>query len=412
MKVLIIGYVWPEPTSSAAGLRDDSLIQIFRDAGWAVTFMSPAKENDFSERLRQMGVSTASFEANDSRFDAWIRELGPDLVVFDRFVIEEQFGWRVQEALPDCMRVLDTQDLHFLRRARMQAVKEGKSMREVAECGFDLVTEDALREMASVYRNDLTLMISDFERDLLVERFRVPAELVELFQFCYPPMPDGLPEFEGRRDFVMIGNFRHPPNHDGVMWFKREIWSLIRRELPDVEVHLYGAYPPKEIMALDDARSGFRVLGWAEDQYEVLRRYRVNLAPLRFGAGIKGKIADGWWCGTPVVTTPIGAEGMTGGKVFGGSVGFQPAELARAAVELYRSETLWREARDRGLGLMRELFDHERNAAALVRTLGELKGCLRERRARNVVGAMLWHHQFKSTKYFSKWIEEKNKPRA
>src|SRR4051794_31698370 len=99
-KILIIGYVWPETNASAAGLRDWELMEQFRAAGWSVHYASPAKPNSFSEKLASLGVPTFSCEANDPRFDDFIRELRPDFVLFDRFVIEEQFGWRVEENSP------------------------------------------------------------------------------------------------------------------------------------------------------------------------------------------------------------------------------------------------------------------------------------------------------------------------
>ena len=410
--VVLIGYVWPEPTSSAAGLRDLSLIEDFQKQGWRVIFASQSKESEFSAALVARGVEIKVVAANDPAFDSWIKDLQPDYVIFDRFMIEEQFGWRVQENSPNAVRVLDTIDLHFLRRARMAALEEGKPLSEISDASIDLETDDALREIAAIYRSDLTFILSDFETTLLRDRFQVSPEHIFLHRFSYPKPEAVIPTFQDRRDFVMIGNFRHPPNKDAVLWMKKEVWPIMRRLMNDrnqkPELHIYGAYPGKDVMSLDRPSEGFRVLGWAKDQYAALRKYRVDLAPLRFGAGIKGKISDGWWTGTPVVTTPIGAEGMHGDFSFPGIIGRSADELAALALSLYDDEVLWTENQKRGWMLLRELYDPESNARSLIGAMTGAKEHLGSRRSANFIGKMLNHHQHKSTKYFSKWIEQKN----
>ena len=397
MRSLLITYVWPEPNASAAGARDMSLIEIFLKAGWEVTCLSPSKENAFSEKIRAQGVATVSMGPNDSRFDEFISQLKPDFVLFDRFVTEEQFGWRVHEHSPETIRVLDTQDLHFLRRARQRVLDGG---------ALDLVNDDSLREIASIYRSDLTLILSDFEINLLMNQFRVPEHLLALSRFCYPD-PTPQPFFKERENFVMIGNFRHPPNADGVLWLKREIWPHIHDRLPRAQAHIYGAYPSREMMALTDAKIGFHVKGSAPDAIETLRSYRINLAPLRFGAGIKGKITDGWSAGTPVVSTPVGAEGMHGGLPWGGAIESEPRAFAERAISLYTDETLWSEARENGFRILKGLFHLDANSKKLIDDLLEARKNASKRRTENFIGAMLQHHFHKSTTYFSKWIELK-----
>jgi glycosyltransferase involved in cell wall biosynthesis len=431
MKALILGYVWPETNASAAGLRDWAIMEHFRAAGWEVIYGSPAKENEFSEKLKELGLRVFSCAANDPRFDGLIRELDPDVVVFDRFVTEEQFGWRVEENAPNALRVLDTQDLHCLRRAReavhKQALRASSPSGPVLEPSreqepqflLDYAGDDFLREMSSIHRADLVWVISDFEQDLL-RKLGIADSQVELLRFSYPePTPQKLPSFSERRHFVSIGNFRHPPNADAVRWMKQEIWPAIQRswrEHADVaafggsacpELHLYGAYPSKEGMALDDPKNGFRVFGPAQNQYETLGSYRVLLAPLRFGAGIKGKISDSWWCGTPVVTTSIGAEGMTGALPFPGKVLNGAMEFARAAVELHESPDEWARLQKSAFELMSAEYSRIKNHDKLIESLVTAKQNLPERRRANWMGAMLRMNLHRSTKYFSRWIELK-----
>jgi glycosyltransferase involved in cell wall biosynthesis len=404
LKLLYLGTVWPEPTSSAAGVRTHALIQDFKSFGYEIYFVSPSKEkNEFVDQLTSIGVKTESFQPNDSAFDEFVRKLSPDVVIYDRFILEEQFGWRVKESSAKTLQVLDLQDLHSLRRARMDAFKKGIDFNQM-----DLLTDDALREVASIYRCDLTLVISPFEKKLLEDVFHVPEQLLLELGYSYAEPQAIFLDYSKRSNFVMIGNFRHPPNYDAVFWLKEKIWPEIRKKIPNTEVHLYGAYPPKEVMALDDPKTGFRVKGPTPDSIAILGQYRVSLAPLRFGAGIKGKIADSWSAGTPVVTTPIGAEGMSSlGSEFAGEVRSNEVEFAEACAELYEDEVLWRGCQLKGKQELSELYGVEKNRMRLKNRLNEQLVSQEEFRRQNVVGLILSHASLRSTKYFSKWIELK-----
>lgn len=407
LKALLIGTVWPEAESSAAGLRVWNILDTLKGADWELAFACPSPFNKYSEKLNASGITTTTLQANDPQFDVFIRELNPDFVIFDRFIMEEQFGWRIEEHSPKTVRVLDTSDLHFLRRAREEALKRGCSLEDVKNCDFDLITESTLRELGSILRSDTALIISDFELNLLISQFQIHPKHLLLSRFMYPP-PDPSPDFESRSDFMMIGNFRHAPNTDGIRWFRKEIWPLIRKSLPSVNVHIYGAYPPKEMMELTDRKTGFIVEGPVESQFEVLKKHRINLAPLRFGAGIKGKITDGWSCGTPVITTPIGAEGMCDDLPFAGEVALSPEEFAQKAVTLYQNEEIWNAHQKSGYTILERLYTRDAFASPLINHLISLKMSLETKRKNNLMGAILRHHLHKSTKYFSKWIEIKN----
>ena len=123
-QLLIIGTVWPEPKSSAAGSRILQLIDLFLKQNWKITFASAASDSEFAYDVQTLGISKVKIELNNKSFDDFIAALNPAIVIFDRFMIEEQFGWRVAENAPDAVRILDTIDLHCLRQARQQAFKE------------------------------------------------------------------------------------------------------------------------------------------------------------------------------------------------------------------------------------------------------------------------------------------------
>ncbi len=402
--VLVIGYVWPEPESSAAGSRMLSLLRMFFASGCRVVFSSPAQRSEFMADLDAEGIESASILLNDSSFDAFVTGLKPDYVVFDRFLMEEQFAWRIEQACPEAMRILDTEDLQFLRGARQQAHKEKRQMRKE-----DLFSELAKRECAAILRCDLSLIISSHEMALLQDTFAIDAALLHHLPFLLDPdwqYPLHKP-FTQRKHFVTIGNFRHAPNWDSVLYLQ-QIWPLIRQALPDAELHIYGAYPPKKAMALNNPATGFLVKGRADNAHAVLADARICLSPLRFGAGLKGKLIDAMQTGTPSITTSIGAEGMAGGLPWPGLVEDSAEKIAAAAIHLYQDETGWNECRQRIAPILKAHYDGQRFSRELMRRLASIRENLEQHRLNNFTGAMLRHHSMKSTMYLSKWIEAKN----
>ncbi len=403
-KLLIIGNVWPEPNSSAAGGRMMQLIERFQQAQWDICFACPAAESEHSFPLIEKGIRKETIALNDHSFDVFIADLQPHAVLFDRFMMEEQFGWRVAHNCPDALRILDTEDLHCLRLARQLAVKEHREMTEA-----DLKSDTAKREIASILRCDLSIMISSHEMNLLEQTFHIDPALLQYLPIVVGELPDVVKSFEERNDFVTIGNFRHPPNADAVRFLHSDIWPLIRKALPNARMHVYGSYPTPALLQLHHPANGFLVHGRAESALEVMGAARVCLAPLRFGAGIKGKLLEAMLCGTPSVTTMIGAEGMQGDLPWNGYVRDNSVAFAEAAVRLYTSQTEWENAVEHGHALLKKHFKTPEFGDSLMRRVDELLLALPQHRLANFTGAMLMHHTLQSTKYLSRWIEEKNK---
>jgi glycosyltransferase involved in cell wall biosynthesis len=404
LTVLAIGYVWPEPNSSAAGTYMLSMLKAFLDKGWQVTFSTPAARSEHIVDLDALSIKTSEIALNNSSFDQFVADLNPNIVLFDRFMMEEQFGWRVEQQCPKALRLLDTEDLHFLRHARHNAYKQ---KREVSVDDFR--SDMAKREIAAILRCDLTLVISQMEYELLQTEFGVSKNLLLQLPFMLEPATQSLPEFNERQHFLSIGNFRHAPNWDAVLWLKQQIWPLIRKQMPRAELHIYGAYPPPKATDLHAPKEGFHVLGWAKDSNEVMKQARVCLAPLRFGAGIKGKIAEAMLNGTPNVTTPVGSEAMAGGLDWSGIVCESAQDIADEAVKLYQDEQLWQQCQDNGFAIIKAGFDKATLSKKLITAIEYQMAHLEQVRTDNFTGAMLRHHHHKSTKYMSQWIEAKNK---
>lgn len=421
-RVLVIGYVWPEPTSSAAGGHMMQILEAFIEQGWQVTFSSPAAAGEHTADLASLGIAQASITLNDSSFDRFIDALQPDIVLFDRFMMEEQFGWRVERQCPNALRVLETCDFASLRDARQRLLKRHlKDSAEPDDCtalfaieGEDLYAtmaeaDTTLREIASIYRCDLSLMISDVELQLLTQVFGVPATLLVWCPLMLEAPTTAWAPYTQREHFLSIGNFRHAPNWDAVLWMKTAVWPLIRARLPHAQLHLYGAYTPPKATALHNPSQGFLVLDRAEDALVVMGQARVALAPLRFGAGIKGKLADAMRSGTPSVTTPIGSEGMHGDLPWPGAVAMSAQTLADAAVALYQDPEAWQQAQAWGLQVLAQRYAVAPHRAALVARVRAVREQLAMHRRNNLTGTLLRHHHHKSTQYMAQWIEAKNR---
>ncbi len=407
-QLLIIGAVWPEPNSTAAGTRMLQLIRLFLAAQYRITFASASAESSHRFPLEDLEVTLQNIELNHTSFDVFVEKLKPDTVLFDRFVMEEQFGWRVAKKCPEALRILDTEDLHCLRSARQQAVKAQKTFELT-----DLHSDIAFREIASIYRCDLSLMISSFEMELLENHFKVPKALLHYLPFLVDRLSeaerDSLPSFSERQHFVTIGNFRHAPNWDSVLYLKQTIWPLLRKELPQAEMHVYGSYPPEKALQLQQPKEGFYVKGWAKEAKQVLRNSKVCLAPLRFGAGLKGKFMEAMCCGTPSVTTAVGAEGMCGSNPWGGEIADTPTALVSAAKALYTDSNLWRKAQINGFEILNKCFERNSFESSFAERISALEENLQSHRKQNFYGALLQHHSMRSTEYLSRWISEKNK---
>ncbi len=401
--VLFIGLVFPEPTSSAAGTRILQLINLYKELGYKVVFASTAQKTENSFDLLSIDVLEYAIELNHNSFDEFILQLDPIMVVFDRFISEEQFGWRVATICPQAIRILDSEDLHCLRYARHTAIKKNT----IFEVKNILEEPSAFREIASIYRCDLTLIISEFEIEILKNVFKIDESLLLYLPIFYLNKVQTI-VYEDRKDFVFIGNFLHEPNSDAVVQLKK-IWKEIRKELPDVNLNVYGAYVSPKINQLNNKKEGFNIKGRAYCVYEVLEQSKVLLAPLRFGAGIKGKLLEAMVTNTPSVTTPIGAEGISTTNFWNGYVVNDIDDFIKKAIILYKEKQVWMKSCKIGEQILFDKFKKELYEKVFKELISKLREDLNNHRNQNFIGKLLLQNQFATTKYMSKWIEEKNK---
>jgi glycosyltransferase involved in cell wall biosynthesis len=399
-RALVIGYVWPEPNSSAAGRHMMEILQFLLQQHWQVTFASAAAFSEHQVDLPALGINVSTIELNADSFDKWVSTLDPQLVIFDRYFTEEQYGWRVARCCPTAMRIIDTEDLHCLREAR-QASPDADAA--------DLNAATAYREIASIFRSDLSLIISKPEIQLLQKRFAVPDGLIQYFPFLAAVNETARQKgFVSRTGFVFIGTIRHRPNLEAVRLLKKQLWPMIRNRLPGATLTIAGSYMTREVTQMHKPAEGFNVVGHVSNLVDCLSQHRVMLAPLTFGAGLKGKLIDAMEQGLPSVTTPVGAEGICAAESWPGYCASDLNELAEQAVELHENEPAWQLAQQKGYLCLQQNFDSSEHLDALNNRIeAGLKNLEADRRA-NFIGQMLMHHSMASTEYMSRWIACKN----
>ena len=402
-RILIIGLVWPEPTSSAAGWRMLQLIEQLKSLSTDIHFACAASRSESSFDLKTIGLTEHDIVLNSESFNEFVAELKPDVVVYDRFMTEEQFGWRVKQELPNVLTILDTEDLHFVRRARTQAFKNNTSV------NFD--TTDCYRELSAIHRCDLSLIISEYEYDLLVDYFKIPPKQLLYFPFVEQEISETerqkLPDFHQREHLMFIGNFIHEPNYQTVIALKK-LWKNIRKKVPKAELHIYGAYTPEKVYQLHNVSEGFLVKGKAEDVNATMQKYKVLVAPIPFGAGLKGKFIDGFKNSLPNVTTLVGSEGMNA-ENWGGLLAIDNDEFVDAVCRLYQEEMLWKQSVLNGFNIINKKFSEKIWNDVLKDQLFDMMKNPDAHRRDLFVQKMLWQNQLQATKYMSLWIEAKNK---
>ena len=400
--LVIIGTVFPEPNSTAAGKRMLQLIDFFQQEKFKVSFLSAASFSEHSFDLNSKEIEAYTIKLNDSSFENLIAELNPDIVVFDRFASEEQFGWKVSEICPNAVKILDTEDLHFLRKARETAFKQNRKLDDQ-----DLLNDVFKREIASILRCDLSLIISEFEMDLLTEKFKIDKQILYYLPLFAEVKPS-LFSFSERKNFISIGNFLHEPNWQTVLKLKKW-WPKIKSKLPEAELYIYGAYATQKALQLHNEREGFLIKGRVENVEKVFSESKVLLAPIPFGAGIKGKLLESMQYGLPNVTSTIGAEGMNGNLPWNGFVCDDENEFVEKSVSLYQKDSDWLPLQKKGFEIIEKRFKKEDFLPQFSERLDEMSNNLEEHRNANFLGQILQHHSLQSTKYLGKWIEEKNK---
>ena len=330
--IMIVEACMITPDQDAGSVRMLNLLRILRDEGHHVTFIADNLDGNpkYAAMLTRMGIEVLHGQyAGSVRKVLRDRGSSLDAVVLCRYYIAAQYVNSIRSMAPRAQIIFDTVDLHFVREER-----EAQLLGNAAMVRSAALTR--AKELAVIEKSDVTVVVSDVEKTLLLKI--KPSARIDIVSLINTPISVGAP-FTDRSGILFIGGFRHAPNVDAIKWYASEVFPIVRHLLPNVVTTVVGSNMPDEVDAL--RQDGLQVLGFVEDTDPLLRGARVSIAPLRYGAGIKGKINEAMNYGIPVVATECAVEGMqlVDGRdvlVADGAYAF-----AQAIVRLHSEPELW-----------------------------------------------------------------------
>lgn len=381
---------------------------------WDVHFWSAAELTRHSYDLERHNINVLAIQINDSHFNNMLQALSPQIVIFDRFISEEQFGWRVGDVCPDSLRVVNLEDLHGIREGRLLAYKQ--SLNDHIPSASDIFTASqhdylfnpkTLRELASIYRSDLSITLSDAECEWLQSSANVPSEHVLHLPFIRDNSIATNPDFAERNHIVFIGNMLHKPNQLAVDYIITHLWGPIRKALPDYQLMIYGEYATAKYKQLHRPRDGIFMHGYTDDHLSTIASAKLLLAPLQVGAGVKGKLIDAMTQGTPSITTPIGVEGIPHTS-WPGAVCTNPDEMVNAAIRLMKDRDAWEYAASHCQPALLKSGVSLENAETFMTRIETSLERLQILRQRNSVQKVIMQQSLQASRYLSKWIMLKN----
>jgi len=355
-RLLFIDERAPTPDRDSGSVRIVGVMRALLAEGAAVDFVATAPRHEGARTQALQALGVCAWWRDDGDFAAWLRAHGRDYdaIVVSRHYVLAPLLPLLRKLAPQAELVFDSVDLHFLREEReAQAALDGAALRAAER------TRAA--ELALVAAADRTWVVSHWERELLAGL--APDARVELVSNVLELAEDS-PGIEGRADAVFVGGFAHAPNLDAVQWLVAEIWPHVRASLPALRLHLVGADPPDAVRALA-AVPGVLVHGHVPDLDALLDRCRVSVAPLRFGAGVKGKVNQALARGLPVVVSECAAEGMRLVDLEDAWVAESAIDFGEGILRLCRDDALWQQLRRHGYDNARAHFSPQALRASL-----------------------------------------------
>jgi GT2 family glycosyltransferase len=355
-RVLVVEACMLTPDQDSGSMRTWRLLKVMQEEGCKVTFVAENLQQlePYARDLQQMGIEVL-YAPFVTSIEALIEERGAefDVVVLARYYVASRYIDAVRRNAPKALLVLDTLDLHYLRQRRLAALEGSHALAQSAQAIYG-------QEIECVRRCDVTWVVSEVEREILVRE--VPRATVMVQTNIHYALGSGLPWSE-REGIVFVGGYRHPPNVDAAIHFARDIAPHLRELLPGVTTRIIGSNAPRAVLDLDV--EGVEVVGYVAELEPWLDRSRVSISPLRYGAGVKGKINHAMSHGLPVVATTPSVEGMhlvVGEEIL---VADEPRAFAEAVARLYRDEALWNRLSQGGLENVTRHFSPEVAGRAL-----------------------------------------------
>lgn len=349
--VLIVDATTPAPDQDSGSVRMVNLMRLLRAEGCAVTFFADnrAHVERYTSELQQLGVEVL-WHPFLSDVPGWFAENGRrfDLILLSRHYIACQYVDLARLHAPQARLVFDTVDLHYLREQREAELAGREDLRRQAAQTRD-------KELALINGCDITLVVSPVEQALLARE--APSARVDILSNVHEVFGCRRP-YEARSGLVFMGGYQHTPNVDAVLWFADAILPLIQAQAPEIEFHVVGSKAPAQVQALGE-RPGIVFHGFVPDIAPFMDDCRLAVAPLRYGAGVKGKVNMSMSYGQPVIATPIAIEGMHAEAGVDVLVAETADDFAAAVLRAYRDPQLWQQLSERGLANVEQHFSFD-----------------------------------------------------
>ncbi len=367
-RVLVIDACMLTPDQDAGSMRMEEILGLLVDLNCKVTFVADNLEHrePYVSALQQLGVEV-QFAPYVRSIPHFLGKRGGefDVVMLSRHYVAIKHMATLRSFAPRALIVFDTVDLHFLREERLADLNASHAARIAAVSKRD-------EELALIRKAHVTLVVSSFEQELLNRL--APESRVMILSTIHDPMLGGK-SFADREGLVFIGSFRHPPNIDAVLWYAAHILPRIRERLPGVKTYIIGSDPPRTIKSLAD--QDLVITGFVPDVTPYFTGCRVSVSPLRYGAGVKGKINQAMSFGLPVVATMTSIEGMHLTPENDVLVADEPEAFADAVARAYEDEALWTRLSEGGCENIRAHFSRDAARIALTRILALTHAAMR-----------------------------------
>lgn len=385
-RVLVMDYRIPMADVSAGERTTVGILRDFRELGFEVVLL-PADlrpSNKYAAVLQDIGVTVITTEDGYGSPIDYLSEHASSFSVFYLCRIEVALTVldTIRVGAPEAKVIFHAPDLYHLREEREADLKNDEALRVMAN-------ETKRRELELIQRVDHTVLLSRAEHEILSHE--LPNTTFSVFHGLYATALSEVPHFGSRRDIFFLGGFSHAPNVDAVCWFTTAIWPLIRESLPDVTFHIVGSEAPPVVCDLARHR-GVNVVGFVADLTTLLATMRLGVAPLRYGAGIKGKVATTMGAGIPCVCTTIAAEGMYFEGELRACIGDDPVEFSRHVVRLYSRQDEWERMSTIGKQNVELHFSEQANRAGFARVLGDSGVALPVKKS-------IWHRHISASRW-------------
>jgi GT2 family glycosyltransferase/LmbE family N-acetylglucosaminyl deacetylase len=333
-RILIVDQHVPTFDKDSGSLRMYWLLKILSGLGHIVSFWPDnlVRDEPYTDQLQQMGVEVLYGPLDFMKYLAENPDQY-DLIMLSRSDVAIQYMAMVKEFARNASVLFDTVDLQYLREYRRAALEGNAELIKQAEVSRE-------QELYLMYQSDITVTVSDVEKQILLREH--PHLTIEVVPNIHEIKDTGASFFD-REGLLFVGGFLHLPNEDAVLYFVKEIFPSLLKTHQTMKLYVVGTEPPRSIRDLESDH--IIITGYVKDLTPYFEKTRVCVAPLRYGAGIKGKIGQSMGYGLPVVTTSIGAEGM--GLVDGKNalIADEPEDFAEKVLRLYNDETLWHRIR-------------------------------------------------------------------